>query len=180
MASPIRGNTSKGESVLRKKECCDHVLTSLEHSIFIPIQGKLSQRTIFQALTAMAVNHQSIHSISNSLTLAPCETSIRYHLNKLSIQELESVNSQILTEYADAVLKRGRRYQFAIDYTHDPYYGKKNEENTDYIIRSRLKKSTTDFYSYITLYVTTRDRQFTLAVFPIRQGFSKVHYLAQC
>ena len=128
----------------------------------------------------MAVNHQSIHSISNSLTLTPCETSIRYHLNKLSIQDLESVNSQILTDYAYTVLKRGRPYQFAIDYTHDPYYGKKNEENTDYIIRSRLKKSTTDFYSYISLYITTRDRQFTLAVFPVRQGFSKVHYLAQC
>jgi len=110
MASPIRGNTSKGESVLRKKECCDRVLTSLEHSISIPIQGKLSQRTIFQALTGMAVNHQSIHSISNSLTLIPSETSIRYHLNKLSIQELEFVNSQILTEYADTALKRGRPY----------------------------------------------------------------------
>lgn len=103
MASPIRGNPSRGESILRKKECCDRVLTSLEHSISIPIQGKLSQRTIFQALTAMAVDHQSIHSISNSLTLEPCETSIRYHLNKLSIQDLESVSTQILTEYADAV-----------------------------------------------------------------------------
>ena len=145
MASPIRGNTSRGESVLRKKECCDLVITSLEHSISIHIQGKLSQRTIFQALTAMAVDHQSIHSISNSLTLAPCETSMRYHLNKLSIQDLEPINNQILTGYIDAVLKRGHPYQFAIDYTHDPYYGKKNEENEDYIIRSRLKKSTTDF-----------------------------------
>ena len=53
---------------------------------------------------------------------------MRYHLNKLSIQDLESVSSRILTEYVDTVLKRGQSYQFAINYTHDPYYGKKNEE----------------------------------------------------
>ena len=82
MASPIRGNTSKGESVLRKKECCDRVLTSLEHSISIPIRGKLSQRTIFQTLTAMAVSHQSIHSISSRKTFALVAT-IRSPIQKL-------------------------------------------------------------------------------------------------
>lgn len=67
-----------------------------------------------------------------------------------------------------------------IDFTHDPYYGEITEENQDYIIRNCLKKSTTEFYSYITLYVITRDRQLNLAVLPVRQGLSKVHYLAHC
>ena len=52
----------------------------------------------------MAVDHLSIHSISNSLTLAPYETSMRYHLNTLSIHDLELVNNQILTGYIDIVL----------------------------------------------------------------------------
>lgn len=180
MVQSTRALTSRGKSVLSRKECCDRVVNSLDQYISIPIRGKLSQTDLFNSLIAMAVNHLSIHSISNSLTLVPCETSLRYHLKKLNIRNLEQINSSILTHYVDTVLKQGHSYQFAIDYTHDPYYGKTVEENETYIIRNKLKKSTTEFYSYITLYVTTRNHQFTLAVFPIRQGLSKVHYLAQC
>ncbi len=180
MALHARRETSTEELVLNKKECCDLVVSNLNHFISIPIQGKLTQKKIFQSLVGMAVSHQSIHSISHSLTFAPCETSLRYHLNKLNISELERMNSQILTHNVQQVLKEGHLYQFAIDFTHDPYYGEIADENQDYIIPNRLKKSTTEFYSYITLYVITKDRQLTLAVFPVRQGLSKVHYLAQC
>ena len=180
MALHARRETSREERVLNKKECCDLVVNSLNRFIAIPIQGKLTQTKVFQSLIGMAVSHQSIHSISHSLTLAPCETSLRYHLNKLNIFELERINSQILTHSIQEVLKEGHPYQFAIDFTHDPYYGEVADENEEYIIRNRLKKSTTEFYSYITLYVITKDRQLTLAVFPVRQGLSKVHYLAQC
>jgi len=69
---------------------------------------------------------------------------------------------------------------FAIDYTNDPYYGETSGENETYIVRSKRKKSTNDFYSYVTLYVTTRDRQMTLAVYPVRQWISKVGYIARC
>jgi putative transposase len=180
MALHARRETSREERVLNKKECCDLVVNSLNRFIAIPIQGKLTQTKVFQSLVGMAVSHQSIHSISHSLTMAPCETSLRYHLNKLNIFELERINSQILTHSIQEVLKEGHPYQFAIDFTHDPYYGEVADENEGYIIRNRLKKSTTEFYSYITLYVITKDRQLTLAVFPVRQGLSKVHYLAQC
>jgi len=60
------------------------------------------------------------------------------------------------------------------------YYGETTDENESYIIRSKRKKSTNEFYSYVTLYVTTRDRQMTLAVYPVRQGTSKVGYIARC
>jgi putative transposase len=180
MALHARRENPTKEQVLNKKECCDLVVSNLNHFITIPIQGKLTQTKIFQSLVGMAVSHQSIHSISRSLTLTPCETSLRYHLNKLNIFELERICSHILTHSVHEVLKEGHPYKFAIDFTHDPYYGEIAEENEDYIIRNRLKKSTTEFYSYITLYVITKDRQLTLAVFPVRQGLSKVHYLAQC
>jgi putative transposase len=180
MVQYAKRESSKIERVLNKKECCDLVVNNLNQFISIPIQGKLTQTKIFQSLVGMAVSHQSIHSISHSLTLAPCETSLRYHLNKLSISELEITNSQILAHSVDEVLKAGHSYQFAIDFTHDPYYGEIAKENVDFIIRHRLKKSTTEFYSYVTLYVITKDRQLTLAVFPVRQGVSKVGYIARC
>ena len=43
----------------------------------------------------------------------------------------------------------------------------------DYIIRSTHKQSTNEFYSYATLYAITRNRQMTLAAYPVRQGISK-------
>ncbi len=180
MVQYARRNASKKERVLKKKECCDLAVRNLDQFISIPIQGKLSQTKIFESLVGMAATHQSIHSISHNLALAPCETSLRYHLKKLDISELERVSSLILTHSCHEVLKAGHPYQFAIDFTHDPYYGEIVKDNENYIIRNRLKKSTTEFYSYVTLYVITKDRQLTLAVFPVRQGGSKVGYLAKC
>ena len=180
MDQPARGGTSRSERVLKRKECCDLVVRNLNNFVSIPIQGKLNQTKIFQSLVGMAVSHQSIHSISHSLTIAPCETSLRYHLNKLNISELERINSRILAHSVHEVLKAGHPYQFAIDFTHDPYYGEKSKENENFIIRHRLKKSTTEFYSYVTLYVITKDRQLTLAVFPVNLGVSKVGYIARC
>ncbi|MFA5296506.1 MAG: hypothetical protein WC382_13450, partial [Methanoregulaceae archaeon] len=52
--------------------------------------------------------------------------------------------------------------------------------NENYVIRSKRKKCTNDFYSYITLYAITKDRQVTLAVYPHRHGISKVGYIALC
>lgn len=180
MDQHVRRESSRVERVLNRKECCDLVLENLNRFITIPIQGKLTQKKVFQTLIGMAVNQQSIHSISHTLTSSPCETSLRYHLSKLNFVELELINSQILSNSVNEILRAGHSYQFAIDFTHDPYYGEISEENKDFIIRNRLKKSTNEFYSYVTLYVITRDRQLTLAVFPVRQGFSKVHYIAKC
>jgi putative transposase len=123
MVQCTRARTSTKEQVLNKKECCDLVVHNLNQFITIPIQGKLTQTKVFQSLVGMAVSRQSIHSISHSLTSVPCETSLRYHLNKLNIYELEQINSQILAHTVQEVLKKGRPYQFAIDFTHDPYYG---------------------------------------------------------
>ncbi len=120
MALHARRETSTEELVLNKKECCDLVVSNLNHFISIPIQGKLTQKKIFQSLVGMAMSHQSIHSISHSLTFAPCETSLRYHLNKLNISELEQIKSQILTHNVHDVLKEGHSYQFAIEDSEKP------------------------------------------------------------
>ena len=40
-----------------------------------------------------------------------------------------------------------------------------------------MKKSTTTFYSYVSLYITTKGQRQTLAVFPVKKGVSKVEYI---
>ncbi|KAF5063385.1 ISH3 family transposase ISMbu8 [anaerobic digester metagenome] len=119
-------------------------------------------------------------NLSTLLERSPCETSLRYHLAKLSMADLEAVNTAILGHNLSSVLISGKAYTFAIDYTNDPYYGSAVPENERYVIRSQLKKSTNDFYSYVTVYAITRNRQVTLAVYPVTKGTSKVAYIARC
>lgn len=172
--------TCSTNSHLKPKECCAWAVAALDQHLAIPIQGRLTQTTLFQALVGMAAMHQSVHSITGIVEHVPCETSFRYHLKKLTMDELEQKSTAILAYSMQDVLKPGTAYQFAIDYTHDPYYGETTDGNKPFIIHSKRKKSTNEFYSYVTLYATTKDRQMTLAVYPVRQGTSKVGYIARC
>lgn len=165
---------------LKSKECSDLAVNALNHNLNIPINGKLSQKTLFQTIIGMSVNRLSIHSIGNFVQKVPCETSIKYHLAKLDLPTLESVNSQILTYAAESLLKKGKKYQFAIDLTNDPYYGKTDDTNADYVIRSRPKKSTTDFYSYVSLYIIRKGERLTVAVFPLKKGVKMAEYVRKC
>ena len=180
MASQSRGSTCTQGSSIRPHQCYDRAVQALDQHLSIPIQGSLTQTTVFRTLVGMAAMQQSIHSISSLLERSPCETSLRYHLAKLSMADLEAVNTAILGHNLSSVLTSGKAYTFAIDYTNDPYYGSAVPENEGYVIRSQLKKSTNDFYSYVTIYAITRNRQVTLAVYPVTKGTSKVAYITRC
>ena len=174
-----RGTCSKN-SHLKPKECCILAVVALDRHLIIPIQGRLTQLRLFQALVGMAAMHQSVHSITGFLDRVPCETSFRYHLKKLDMSKVEQKSTATLTHFVQDVLKPGTVYQFAIDYTNDPYYGETTDENKPFVIRSKRKKSTNEFYSYVTLYVTPKDQQMTLAVYPVQQRTTKVGYIARC
>ena len=167
MVSETGGRNCTQSSYVHPKECCDLAVTALDRHVSISIQGSLTQITVFRTLIGMGVMRQSVHSISMLLEKSPCETSLRYHLAKLRMDDLEAANSAILAHGVSSVLTPGEAYTFAIDYTNDPYYGTISPDNEEYIIRSRLKKSTNEFYSYVTVYAITQNRQVTLAVYPV-------------
>jgi putative transposase len=83
----------------------------------------------------------------------------------------------MLTYSKDQILVPGKSYHFAIDFTNDPYYGETIDANKDYVIKSKMKNSTTAFYSYVSLYITTKGKRLTLGVFPVKTGVSKVEYI---
>jgi len=165
---------------LRAKECSDYVVDILNSHITIPINGKLNQKTLVRMLVGMAAERQSIHSIRSSLSSVPCETSCRYHLAKLNHEYLEDEASSILLDIPDSVLKSGKSYRFAIDYTDDPYYGEIEGGNADFVRRTQVKRSTTKVYTYVTLYVIQKGKRFTLAVFPVRNKESKTFHIQRC
>lgn len=177
---PKYPNARTTVNTLKSKECSDLAVNALNRNLAIPINGTLSQKTLIHSLVGMSVNCLSIHSIGNVVQKVPCETSIKYHLAKLDLPTLENVNSQILTYAADSLLKKGKKYQFAIDLTNDPYYGKIDDTNADYVIRSKMKNSTTYFYSYVSLYIIRKGERLTVAVFPVKKGVKMVEYIKRC
>lgn len=165
---------------LGAQECSGLAVTALDRHLSIPLNGKLTQKTLYQGLIGMAVNRLSVHSLCKIVSKIPCETSFRYHLSKVDLPTLEKINSQILLSIAGHLLKKGHKYQFSIDLTNDPYYGDINATNEDSIIRGKQKKSTTRFYSYLSLYTIHKGERLTLAIFPVMQGVPMVAYLRRC
>ena len=147
MVRANKGRSCTDKNYVQPKECCALAVAALDRHVSIPIQGSLTQTIVFRTLVGMAAMQQSVHSIATVLERSPCETSLRHHLAKLSMDDLEPVNTAILGHAISSVLTPGRAYTFAIDYTNDPYYGTVVPRNEGYVIRSRLKRSTNDFYS---------------------------------
>ncbi|HOV68366.1 MAG TPA: ISH3 family transposase, partial [Methanoregulaceae archaeon] len=165
---------------LRPNQCFDPAVAAQDQHMGIPIRGSLTQTTVSCTLVGMAAMQQSIHSNSPLLERIPCENSLWYHLGTLGMTDLVAMNTAILGHPLSPVLTPGKAYTFAIDVTNDPYYGTVVPENERDIIRSRLKRSTNDLYSYITVYAITRNRQVTLAVYPVTKGTSRVANVARC
>ena len=106
MVQSTRELAYKVNSILRRKECCDCVVSSLEQNISIPIQGKFLQTDFFKTLIPISVKYSSIHSINKCLNKVLCETSVWYHLKKLKIDVLEEIKSSNLSHYSNTILKR--------------------------------------------------------------------------
>jgi putative transposase len=163
--------------VLRPKQCIDTVLKALTDNISININGSLTCKDLFYTAVCMAVDNSSVHSISKHYQEIPCETSTRYHLKKLDIDELIRLNEKILLQGSINSLKPEKKYEFAIDYTNDPYYGETYPSNENFVIRSQAKKSTNSFYSYVSLSVINKNERFTISVLPVEKDKTKVDYL---
>ncbi len=102
---------------------------------------------------------------------------MRRHLNKFAIDELVLIYSKLLLQGPLKNLNPGKKYEFAIDYTNDPYYGKIDTSNEKYVIRSQAKKSTNSFYSYVSLSIINKNEIFKISVLPVEKDKSKVDYL---
>ena len=137
---------------LKSKGCIDAVLQPLKDHVTIKINGSLTCEGIFRTVVNMSVNKNSVHSVSKQYQDVACETSLRYHLKKLNMEELIKSNEKILLQELIKTLKTDKSYEFAIDITDDPYYGKIDSSNEKYVISGQAKKSTNSFYSYLPLH----------------------------
>ena len=163
---------------LKSKKCIDTVLRPLSDHVTIKINGSLTGEDVYRTVISMSVNRNSVHSVQSRYQDVACETSLRYHLKKLNMEELIKSNEKILLQEVVKTLKTGKSYEFAVDYTNDPYYGKTDSSNEKYVIRSQAKKSTNSFYSYASLDIVNKNERFTLSVLPVEKKKTKVEYLS--
>ena len=124
---------------LKSNKCIDTILKPLSDHVTIKINGYLTSEDIFRTVISMSVNRNSVHSVTARYQDFACETSLRYHLKKLNMEELIKSNEKILLQEALKTLKTGKSYEFAADYTNNPYYGKTDSSNEKYVIRSQAK-----------------------------------------
>jgi putative transposase len=94
------------------------------------------------------------------------------------MEELIKSNEKILLQELIKTLKNNKSYEFAIDLTDDPYYGKTDSSNEKYVIHGQAKKSTNSFYSYASLYITDKNERFTVSVLPVEKSKKMVEYLS--
>ena len=163
---------------LKSKECIDFVLQPLKDHVTIKVNGSLTSEDIFRTVVSMAVDKNSVHSVSKQYQDVACETSLRYHLKKLNMEELIKSNEKILLQELIKTLKNDKIYEFAIDLTNDPYYGKTDYSNEKYVIHGQAKKSTNSFYSYASLYITNKNERFTVSVLTVEKSKKMVEYLS--
>lgn len=150
--------------------CIKVVLPSLLENIHIPINGSLATKDIFISVLGISAGNRSIHSIEKQYHKTPCETSMRYHLNKVTIDQLIELNSKIILQSSLKTLDLSKKYNLAIDYTNDPYYGKVDVTNEKYVIRGQAKKSTNSFYSYVSLCIIDKNKRLTVSVIPVEKA----------
>lgn len=125
----------------------------------------------------MSAERQSIHSIQNMVSEKPSETSMWHHLGKLEMEEIEEINNEVLVEPIKDTIPKDKPCRFVIDYTDDPYYGQITPENEEFVVGGKLKKSTTRFYRFATLYLFTKHRKITLSILPVQNGKTHIYYL---
>jgi putative transposase len=144
-------------------KCITPVVTSLLKNIPISIRSKLTPKLFFKVLTSLSIQRLSIHSIQSIGSKIPCESSLHHHLRKIDLELLKEVNHLMFAEQIKPLIKPGKKYEFAIDFTDDPYYGDKNGY---YVVGGKRKASTNYFFSYATCYLIDGKRKFTIAVLP--------------
>ena len=87
MVPKTHGNACIPRTELRSKECIDNVLKSLIDYMDVPINGLLASKDIFHATISMAVDNNSIHSVTKRYDKIPCETSISLSLTDSTLFE---------------------------------------------------------------------------------------------
>lgn len=172
-----KNNPKTEVNYLTGTTCLNQIVTPFLHNLPIRINGSFTPKLFFEQLISLAINRQSVHSGRKTNQKFLSDTALYHHLNKFTMGELIEASYPLLWETAKKHLPKSKEYEIAIDYTYDPYYGDRTDENRAYINDAQRKKSTHKFYAYATLSIVNRNEKFILAALPLKKEHTNLEYV---
>lgn len=157
--------------------CLNQIVYPFLHNLPIRINGSFTPKLFFEQLISLAINRQSVHSGRKTNQKFLSDTALYHHLNKFTMEELIEASYPLLWETAKKHISKSKEYEVAIDYTYDPYYGERTDENRAFINNAQRKKSTHRFYAYATLSIVNRNEKFILAALPLKKEHTNLEYV---
>ncbi len=131
-------------------DCFNSVYQCLNTHPELPVRNTKIGRRVLHSIIVSS-ERLSVHPIQPMESVLS-ETSMRHHLSKLSMQEPENKAADLLLHPLD-LLSEGKAYDFAIDVTLDPYYGKVTPENEKYILRGYISLASFLIFPSYPLYI---------------------------
>jgi phosphatidylserine/phosphatidylglycerophosphate/cardiolipin synthase-like enzyme len=122
---------------LKSKKCIDTVLRPLSDHVTIKINGSLTSEDIFRTVISMSVNRNSVHSVTARYQDVACETSLRYHLKKLNMEEL-NLHAKCYLNENTAIITSMNLYRHSQENNWE--MGIKIEKSTDPVIYEEINR----------------------------------------
>lgn len=137
--------------------------------------------TLIRGTIATACSNNSISGFAKMTEGLPSHTTCLKSLHSLDQDELTVNTPKMLLEAGKGILKKGQKYDFAIDITQIPYYGKKDKKDPKSpIIGGKRKASTNYFVGYLTCSVVNKDKHIIVQVIPLFRDSTNLIAIKNC
>jgi len=119
---------------------------------------------LLMVIVAAAAASSSIDAKANS----PNADSVFYHLQKISVQDIEKMLKKFVIRSVKLLKRRfgNRKFAVAIDYTDEMYYGDKNNA---LVVGTKHKNGSNYAFKYLTVNIVVKGCRFFLFAYPIFQ-----------
>jgi len=158
----------------------DEICRLIGSNISFPEFPRIDTTTIIQASIAIACEKMSISGFCSMNSGLPSHTTCLKAIHQLDMNEMIRQSTVMLNQAGKNVIKAGKGYFFAIDKTHDPYYGEVDKTEGSYTVGGKRKASTNYFFSYLTLSVIDTDRHITLFAIPWNSEMKNSEAIKAC
>jgi len=156
--------------LLTSQEVWEITHQTLSEHVRLDVSGDVYEKgDILDVLLQAASTAGTIESACEALEDIGTGNGIRYHLNTVSLAELETdLNASLLAHAPHRLFQTARKV--AVDLVLVPYYGTVEPDDDDFLIRSQPRAGTTHFFGYATLCLLHRHQRYTVALRCLRKS----------
>lgn len=139
------------------------------------MQGYYTTRDIALVVIQACSRAVSINQACKDMKRCPAESTVRHHISKLRMREMERSVNETLPRWAKKLLPKGR-LKIAVDLSYIGYHGKAKKSQAE-LKSGPAKDGTTWFHVYASAYVILYGKRYTLALKYVRRHEPLTHVL---